>query len=193
MESVCVFAGSNAGARDDYARAARSLGGEVARRGWRLVYGGGKVGLMGLLADATIEAGGEVIGVIPEALMRKEVGHGALSDLRVVRTMHERKAMMSDLSDAVVALPGGLGTLEELFEILTWAQLGIHSKPCGVLNAGGYYDDLLDFLDRTVEEGFVRAEHRDMILSAAEAGPLLDAMTAYSPKYTAKWMDRDQT
>ncbi len=193
IDSVCVFAGSNAGARKGYARAAETLGREIARRGWRLVYGGGKVGLMGVLADAAIAAGGEVIGVIPEALLRKEVGHGSLTELRVVQTMHERKALMSDLSDAVVALPGGLGTLEELFEILTWAQLGIHSKPCGVLNADGYYDDLLDFLDRTVGEGFVRAEHRQMILAAAEAAPLLDAMADYSPTYTAKWMDRDQT
>lgn len=193
MHSICVFAGSNDGARSLYRDAAADLGMAIAERGWRLVYGGGRVGLMGVLADAALAAGGEVVGVIPEALLRKEVGHGALTDLRVVQTMHQRKALMSELSDAVVALPGGLGTLEELFEILTWAQLGIHAKPCGVLNAGGYYDDLLQFLDRTVTEGFVRPEHRAMILAAREPAPLLEEMIAYTPQYTAKWMDRDET
>ena len=131
--------------------------------------------------------------MIPEALLRKEVGHEGLTDLRVVQTMHQRKALMSELSDAVVALPGGLGTLEELFEILTWAQLGIHAKACGMLNAAGYYDDLLRFLGQTVGEGFVRREHRDMILAAASADELLDLMADYTPRYTAKWMDRDET
>lgn len=193
IDSVCVFAGSSSGAQSAYHRAAADLGRTIAGRGWRLVYGGGNVGLMGVLADAALEAGGEVIGVIPEALLRKEVGHEGLTELRVVQTMHQRKALMSELSDAVVALPGGMGTLEELFEILTWAQLGIHAKPCGVLNADGYYDDLLRFLDQTVEEGFVRAEHRGMILAAAAAAPLLDAMLDFVPRYTAKWMDRSET
>lgn len=193
MESICVFAGSSSGTRPAYAGAAEDLGRAIAERGWRVVYGGGRVGLMGVLADAALAAGGEVIGVIPEALLRKEVGHQGLTDLRVVQTMHQRKALMSELSDGVVALPGGLGTLEELFEILTWAQLGIHARPCGMLNADGYYDDLLTFLDQTVSEGFVRGEHRDMILAAGEAAGLLDLMTDYTPRYTAKWMDRDET
>lgn len=193
IESVCVFAGSSSGTRPQYAGAAEQLGRALAGRGWRVVYGGGRVGLMGVLADAALAAGGEVIGVIPEALLRKEVGHEGLTDLRVVQTMHQRKALMSELSDAVVALPGGLGTLEELFEILTWAQLGIHAKACGMLNAAGYYDDLLRFLGQTVGEGFVRREHRDMILAAASADELLDLMADYTPRYTAKWMDRDET
>lgn len=193
MESICVFAGSSSGTRPAYANAAEELGRAIAERGWRVVYGGGRVGLMGVLADAALAAGGEVIGVIPEALLRKEVGHQGLTDLRVVQTMHQRKALMSELSDGVVALPGGLGTLEELFEILTWAQLGIHARPCGMLNAGGYYDDLLTFLDQTVSEGFVRGEHRDMILAAGEAAALLDLMAGYTPRYTAKWMGRDET
>ncbi|WP_405233147.1 LOG family protein [Lentisalinibacter salinarum] len=193
MESICVFAGSSSGTRPAYASAAEKLGRAIAERGWRVVYGGGRVGLMGVLADAALAAGGEVIGVIPEALLRKEVGHQGLTDLRVVQTMHQRKALMSELSDGVVALPGGLGTLEELFEILTWAQLGIHARPCGMLNAGGYYDDLLTFLDQTVSEGFVRGEHRDMILAAGDAAALLDLMAGYTPRYTAKWMDRDET
>jgi uncharacterized protein (TIGR00730 family) len=193
MESICVFAGSSSGTRPAFAGAAEALGGAIAARGCRLVYGGGRVGLMGVLADAALAAGGEVIGVIPEALMRKEVGHEGLTDLRVVQTMHQRKALMSELSDGVIALPGGLGTLEELFEILTWAQLGIHAKPCGMLNAEGYYDDLLRFLGQTVDRGFVRREHRDMILAAAEPEALLDLMADYTPRYTAKWMERDET
>lgn len=193
LESICVFAGSASGTREAYANAASELGRAIAERGCRVVYGGGRVGLMGVLADAALAAGGEVIGVIPEALMRKEVGHEGLTELRVVQTMHQRKALMSELSDGVVALPGGLGTLEELFEILTWAQLGIHAKPCGVLNADGYYDDLLRFLDQTVGEGFVRGEHRDMILAATEASALIDLMADYTPRYTAKWMKREET
>ncbi len=193
MDSICVFAGSSSGTRPAYAGAAEALGGAIAARGCRLVYGGGRVGLMGVLADAALTAGGEVIGVIPEALMRKEVGHEGLTDLRVVQTMHQRKALMAELSDGVIALPGGLGTLEELFEILTWAQLGIHAKPCGMLNAEGYYDDLLRFLGQTVDRGFVRREHRDMILAASEPSALLDLMADYTPRHTAKWMDRDET
>lgn len=193
MKSICVFAGSNAGTKTEYTRAARELGRRAAERGLRVVYGGGRVGLMGELADAALGAGGEVVGVIPEALLRKEVGHGALTDLRVVDTMHERKALMSDLSDAVIALPGGLGTLEELFEMLTWGQLGIHRKPCGLLNAAGYYDDLLDFLDKAVREGFVRTEHRRMILSSPDTDELLDGMLAYQPPHVAKWLGRGET
>lgn len=193
MKSICVFAGSNPGERPDYVQAARELGRRAAERGLRVVYGGGRVGLMGELADAVLRAGGEVIGVIPEALLRKEVGHGALTDLRVVDTMHERKALMADLSDGVIALPGGLGTLEELFEMLTWGQLGIHKKPCGLLNAAGYYDDLLDFLDKAVREGFIRPAHRGLVLSAAEVDELIDGMLDYEPPRLAKWLGREET
>jgi uncharacterized protein (TIGR00730 family) len=190
MRSLCVFAGSSIGARPDYARAAAELGACIAGRGWTVVYGGASVGLMGVLADAALAAGGRVVGVIPEALLRREVAHPGLTELRVVVTMHERKALMAELSGGVVALPGGFGTLEEFFEMLTWAQLGFHEKPCGLLNAGGYFDPLLAFLDRTVEERFVRPAHRELIVSRDSAGDLLDALTAYVAEPVDKWFDR---
>jgi uncharacterized protein (TIGR00730 family) len=190
MRSLCVFAGSNPGSRPDYARAAAELGTRIAERGWALVYGGASVGLMGMLADAALAAGGRVIGVIPDALLRREVAHEGLSELRVVDTMHERKALMAELSDGVVAMPGGFGTLEEFFEMLTWAQLGLHAKPCGLLNAAGYFDPLLAFLDRTVQERFVRPAHRALIVSRASAGDLLDALTAFVAEPVDKWLDR---
>ena len=151
MKRICVFAGSSRGAREDYAQAAERLAFELVNRGYGVVFGGGRVGMMGVLADATLALGGEVIGVIPKALLEKEVAHGGLTELRVVASMHERKAMMAELSEGFIALPGGLGTLEEFFEVLTWAQLGLHPKPCGLLNVRGYYDRLLEFLDLTVE------------------------------------------
>src|SRR5919199_3791597 len=178
MRRVCVFCGSSPGADPAYAAAARRLAEVLVRRGIGLVYGGGSVGLMGVLADAALAAGGEVTGVIPRALQAREVGHAALPDLRVVETMHERKALMAELADGFVALPGGLGTLEEFFEVWTWAQLGIHAKPCGVLNVGGYFDPLLAFLDHAVAEGFVRDAYRAMLLVAAEPAPLLDRLAA---------------
>jgi uncharacterized protein (TIGR00730 family) len=190
MRSLCVFAGSSPGARPEYTRAAAEFGARIAERGWTLVYGGASVGLMGVLADAALLSGGRVIGVIPEALMRREVAHGGLTELRVVVTMHERKALMAELSDGVAALPGGFGTLEEFFEMLTWAQLGFHAKPCGLLNAGGYFDPLLAFLDRTVEERFVRPAHREMIVSREAAGDLLDALDEYVARPAEKWLDR---
>ena len=192
MRSLCVFAGSSPGARPEYARAAAELGARIAERGWTLVYGGASVGLMGVLADATLASGGRVIGVIPEALLRREVAHGGLSELRVVITMHERKALMAELSDGVAALPGGFGTLEEFFEMLTWAQLGLHVKPCGLLNAGGYYDPLLAFLDRTVHERFVHPAHRGMIVSRESAADLLDALDAHVARPAEKWLDRTE-
>ncbi len=191
-ERICVFAGSNPGAQPGFAATARALGAALAQRGCALVYGGGRVGLMGALADAVLDHGGQVIGVIPHGLAVKEVAHDGLSALHVVDSMHERKAMMAELSGAFVALPGGLGTLEELFEALTWAQLGIHSKPCGVLNVAGYFDGLLGFLDHAVEQGFVRTAHADMLLAASDINALLDAIEQYAPPPVEKWLDRRQ-
>ncbi len=190
MKRLCVFAGSNRGAREDYAQAAEQLARELVSRGIDVVYGGGKVGMMGVLADATLAAGGKVIGVIPKALLAKEIGHAGLTELRVVASMHERKAMMAELSDGFVALPGGLGTLEELFEVLTWAQLGLHAKPCGLLNVSGYYDRLLGFLDHTVEESFVRNQHRGLLITATSPADLLERLAAYKPPHVEKWIDR---
>jgi uncharacterized protein (TIGR00730 family) len=164
IRSVCVFCGSSAGDDPAFAAAARALGGAVARSGRRLVYGGGRVGLMGVLADAALARGAAVVGVIPSALARKEVAHPSLSELRVVGSMHERKATMAELADAFVALPGGLGTLEELFEVWTWGQLGLHSKPVGILGVADFFAPLLAFLDGLVARGFVRRQHRDMLV-----------------------------
>jgi len=166
MMRVCVFAGSNAGSRPAYRATAEALGRELAARHIGLVYGGARIGLMGAVADAVLAAGGTVTGVIPGALVEKEVAHSGLTDLCVVASMHERKALMADLSDGFVALPGGWGTLDEFFEILTWAQLGIHHKPCGLLNVHGYFDGLLSFLEHSYAEGFVRREYRSMITVA---------------------------
>jgi uncharacterized protein (TIGR00730 family) len=187
---VCVFAGSSAGARPEYRSAAVDLGQVLASRGVGVVYGGARVGLMGALADAALETGGHVTGVIPSALAAKEIAHGGLTDLHVVSSMHERKALMADLSDAFVALPGGLGTWEEFFEVLTWTQLGLHRKPCGLLNVQGYFDGLLSFVDHSVREGFVRSENRSMILVASSADALLDLLSSYEPPLVEKWIDR---
>jgi uncharacterized protein (TIGR00730 family) len=190
LKRVCVFAGSSPGRLDAYADCAAALGRDLAGEGISLVYGGGRVGLMGVLADAVLAQGGEVVGVIPEALLAKEVAHAGLSQLRVVASMHERKATMAELSDAFVALPGGLGTLEELFEVLTWCQLGLHSKPCALLNAGGYYDHLFAFLDHAVSERFVRAEHRHMLLVEATPRRIIERLRAWVPPRVDKWLDR---
>ena len=190
MKRICVFAGSSRGAREEYAQAAQQLARELVSRGCDVVYGGGKVGMMGVLADATLAAGGKVIGVIPKALLEKEVAHGGLTELRVVASMHERKAMMAELSDGFIALPGGLGTLEEFFEVLTWAQLGLHPKPCGLLNVSGYFDRLLEFLDLTVEERFVKSQHRALVITAASPTDLLEQIAAYRPPHVEKWIDR---
>ncbi len=189
MKRVCVFAGSSAGARADYVTAAAELGRVLAARGIGLVYGGARVGLMGAVADAVLADGGEVIGVIPQSLVEKEVAHTGLTDLRIVTSMHQRKALMADLSDAFIALPGGWGTLDEMFEILTWAQLGLHRKPCGLLNAEGYFDRLLAFLDHTIEEGFVRREYGSLLSISAAPASLLDAMQAQTPPTVEKWID----
>ena len=193
MKSICVFAGSSSGSRADYIAAARGLGRALLARRLELVYGGAHVGLMGALANEVLEGGGKVIGVMPEALVAKEVAHRGLTELKVVKSMHERKAMMSDLSDGFVALPGGMGTLEEFFEILTWAQLGLHRKPAGLLNIQGYYDGLLAFLDHSVDERFVRAEHRGMISVGDEPSALLDLLAAYQAPVVEKWIERAQS
>ncbi|OGV34341.1 MAG: Rossman fold protein, TIGR00730 family [Lentisphaerae bacterium GWF2_45_14] len=183
---ICVFCGSSHGSNPIYAKAARLLGKEIAKRGFGLVYGGASVGIMGEIADTVLEAGSEVIGVIPERL-EKEVAHKGLSKLHTVGTMHERKALMYELSDFFIALPGGFGTLDEIFEALTWAQLGYHPKPCGLLNTAGYYDELLNFLKKSVREGFIKKEHFEMLCVAKSPAALLDNMTAYRPPSLRKW------
>jgi uncharacterized protein (TIGR00730 family) len=172
-ERICVFAGSGVGRRLEYREAAAALGRELAAQGVGLVYGGSGVGLMGALADAALAGGGEVVGVIPESLLALEQFHRGVTDLRVVASMHERKATMADLADAFVALPGGIGTLEELFEVATWSKLGIHSKPCGVVNVGGYYDPLAAMLDRVVEEQFMSVRDRELVLIDPDPASLL--------------------
>jgi uncharacterized protein (TIGR00730 family) len=191
MQAVCVFAGSSHGRRGDYVDAARALARELGARGYTLIYGGGNVGLMGVLAETLMGAGGHVIGVIPEALEQRELAHYSISDLRIVASMHERKALMAELSDGVIALPGGLGTLEELFEMLTWSQLGIHGKPVALFNVAGYYDALLGFLDEAVREGFLREEHRSLLLTGSEPSALLDAMNDWRTPITRHWLDSD--
>lgn len=191
IRRVCVYCGSSPGADPAFGVAADGLGRLLASRGMVLVYGGGSVGLMGRLADAVQAGGGRVIGVIPAALVRKEVAHLGLSDLHVVATMHERKARMADLADAFVALPGGLGTLDEMFEMLTWGQLGLHGKPCGFLDVAGYYAPLLTFLDRAVQAGFVKPEHRDLVLVDEDPARLLDRLATVGTHTSEKWIDRD--
>jgi uncharacterized protein (TIGR00730 family) len=188
MRRICVFLGSNSGRRPEYKEAAVALGTALAQRGLGLVYGGSSVGLMGVLADAALAAGGEVIGVIPQRLVDKEVAHRGLADLRVVDSMHQRKALMAELADGFVALPGGIGTLEELFEVWTWAQLGGHDKPCALMNVAGYYDRLLGFLDHAVEEGFLRPVHRNMVVVADEAHRLLALLDDYRAPEVTKWI-----
>ena len=188
----CVFCGSRPGVRPAYTAAAEELGRLLAHRGIGLVYGGASVGLMGAVANAALAAGGEVIGVIPRDLVRREVAHTALGDLRVVDTMHQRKALMAELSDGFIAMPGGVGTLDETFEIWTWAQLGHHSKPCALLNVEGYYDKLNGFLDSIVEEGFLRSEHRAGLICQPTAQKVLEAMRAHRPTPTlSKWQGRE--
>jgi uncharacterized protein (TIGR00730 family) len=193
MKRLCVFAGSSAGTRTEYHTAASELGQLLASRKIGLVYGGARVGLMGIVADAALAAGGEVIGVIPAGLVAKEVAHHGLTDLKVVSSMHERKALMADLSQGFIALPGGWGTLDEFFEVLTWSQLGLHHKPCGLLNVAGYFDRLLSFLDHSVNERFVRPEYRATIAVAASPSPLLDMLASYTPPRVEKWIDRAAT
>lgn len=188
MRRICVFSGSNSGRRSAYREAAVSLGRLLVRERIGLVYGGASVGLMGAMADAAMAAGGEVIGVMPQSLVKREVAHTGLADLRVVGSMHERKALMAELSDAFVALPGGIGTLEEIFEVWTWGQLGSHGKPCAFLNIEGFYDRLLGFLDHVVEEVFLKPAHRRMIVVEERPEILIEAIRGYSPPSVTKWV-----
>ena len=188
MKAVCVFCGSREGSRPAYAEAARRTGREIARRGLGLVYGGGRVGLMGTVANAALEAGGEVVGVITEALISKEIAHAGLTKLHVVGSMHERKMLMADLSDGFVTLPGGYGTLEEFFEVLSWAQLSIHEKPCGLLDVDGFWDPLSTLFDQAVNEGFVHSNHRSLVLTEGNPRVLLERMESYKPPEARKWV-----
>lgn len=192
MSRICVFCGSNNGNRPEFSAAAGEVARALVSRGYGVVYGGGAVGLMGVLADAVLDAGGEIIGVIPEGLARKEVAHAGVTDMRVVHTMHERKALMSDLADGFLALPGGLGTLDEFFEICTWAQLGIHTKPCGMYNVHGYFDALIAFLDQIVGHRFLSPGHRRIIMVEASAAALLDRFETYVAPVATKWIDREE-
>jgi uncharacterized protein (TIGR00730 family) len=190
LKSVCVFCGASPGARPIYHEAAANLGRSLAERGITLIYGGGAVGLMGVVADAALAAGGEVIGIIPQSLERAEIGHSGLTRLEVVDGMHARKARMAELADAFIALPGGLGTLEELFEVWTWGQLGYHAKPLGLLEVDGFYARLTDFLDHLVAERFVREQHRDILQVSESAAELLTLMDSWKPTAAPKWVDR---
>jgi uncharacterized protein (TIGR00730 family) len=193
MQRLCVFCGSNSGASPEYIEAARQSAKALVTRGLELVYGGGSIGIMGALADAVLEQGGKVIGIIPRPLWDREVGHRGLTELRLVNTMHERKALMAELADGFIALPGGIGTLEEFFEVWTWAQLGIHTKPCGLLNVSGYFDSLLAFLEHAVSEQFIRDRHREMVMVETDVEALLERLMAYRAPKVSKWLERDET
>lgn len=190
---ICVYAGSNPGNHPAHRAAAEHLGRTLAERGTGLVFGGGRTGLMGALADGCMAAGGHVIGVIPSFLLEKEVGHRGVTELRIVGSMHERKTLMAELSDGFVALPGGIGTFEEMFEVWTWSQLGQHRKPCGLLNVEGFYDGLTAFLDGVVDEGFLKEEHRRTLLVSDDALVLLDAFATYRAPAGGKWLELDET
>jgi len=193
MKRICVFCGSSHGSRPEYPAAAEELARALGRRGLGLVFGGGGIGLMNVMADAGLALGIEIIGVIPEALVAKELAHRGLADLRIVGSMHDRKALMAELSDAFIALPGGFGTLEECCEVLTWAQLGLHRKPCGLLNVAGYFDPLLTFFDHALSERFLRPEHRAMVLVDSDPGQLLDRLATFQPPDLDKWIRPDET
>jgi len=185
---ICVFCGSSVGTRREYADAARGLARELVRRDLELVFGGGAIGLMGVVADAVLAEGGHAIGILPEALAAREIAHAGLPDLRIVSSMHERKALMASLSRAFVALPGGFGTFEEFCEVVTWTQLGLHPKPCGLLNVAGYYDPLLAQFDRAVRDGFVRPDNRAIVIAEEDPARLLDRLQATSPAIAATWL-----
>jgi len=193
LRNLCVYCGSNPGRQGIYLEAARELGRIMAERGIGLVYGGASVGVMGAIADAVLEAGGRAVGVIPESLVRKELAHGGLTELHVTGSMHERKRLMADRADGFLALPGGAGTLEEIFEVWTWAQLGDHRKPCGLYNVGGYYDGLAQFLDHAAGEQFLKPEHRAMLIVEDDARRLLERFAAYEAPTVPKWIGRGET
>jgi uncharacterized protein (TIGR00730 family) len=189
VQRICVYCGSSPGERSDYPDAAVALAGELVDRNLELVYGGACKGIMGVVADAVLECGGRVTGVMPHSLVRKEIAHTGLTELHVTETMHERKAMMAELADGFVALPGGFGTLEEIIEMLTWGQLDFHRKPCGLLNVRGYYDRLCEFMAHSEREGFVKSQHRSMLVVADNAATLLDRFASYEPPQLAKWRE----
>ena len=194
MKSICVFCGSNAGTKPEYAEAAKQLGYLLVENDIRLIFGGGNVGLMGIIADAVLEKGGEAIGVIPHFLMEKEVGHTGLTEMKLVDTMHQRKELMADLSDAFITMPGGIGTMEEFFEIFTWGQLGLHPKPFGMLNVVGYYDHLLAFFENMVQERFLSDSNYKMLYAHHEPATLLQQLLNYQPiEHPEKWLDRTRT
>lgn len=193
MNSICVFSGSSPGLRSEYRESAIELGKELVKRQLHLVYGGANVGLMAVVANTVLDEGGQVTGVMPQALVEKEVAHTGLTDLRIVESMHERKALMADLADGFVALPGGMGTLEELCEILTWAQLGLHSKPCGLLDVCDYFGHLKRFFVHMVEERFLKSEYEGIVLTTADPSQLLDMFEQYEPVCLPKWIDREAT
>ncbi len=190
---VCVFCGSSAGFSGVYRSAAAELGRFLSEQGLGLVYGGGRIGLMGVVADAVLAQGGQVIGIIPQPMIAREIWHSGLTELRVVPSMHARKSLMAELADAFIALPGGFGTLEEFCEMVTWSQLGIHRKPCGLLNVDGYYDPLLQMFDRAVAEGFLKRENRELVLAAPDSRRLLEQMQAFEPVVVRKWIEPSQT
>ena len=192
MKRLCVFCGSNLGARPAYKQGAKALGEALVKHQIELVYGGGKVGLMGVVADAVLAAGGRVIGVIPQALMEKEVGHAGLTELHVVQSMHERKALMADLSDGFIAMPGGFGTFEEFCEVITWTQLGFHEKPCGLFNIDGFYEPLIVMFDHATTEQFIRPVHRSLVLTAKDPDTLIDLLANYQHKTVQKWTSEKQ-
>lgn len=190
MKSVCVFCGSSIGDKPIYRETAALLGRKLASLDIRLVYGGGNVGLMGMMADAMLEAGGDVLGVIPQSLVDWEVAHRGITELVIVQSMHERKARMAESSDAFIALPGGFGTFEEFCEVLTWSQLGLHAKPCGMLNIDGFYDPLLALFDRAVQDRFLKPEHRDLVIAETDIDALLSRLSEYQPISVSKLIDR---
>lgn len=192
MKSLCIFCGSNKGKNGSYKQAAEDLAKLLVKEDIALVYGGASVGLMGILADEVLKRQGKVFGVMPKSICRKEIAHGELTELFIVDSMHARKQKMYDLSDGFIALPGGIGTLEEFFEILTWSQLGLHKKPCGILNVDGYFDHLLKFMDHMVGEKFLKEKNRNLYLTESDPKLLLQRMTSYLPEPDAKWIDKEE-
>jgi len=188
MKNICVYCGSSPGRLEIYADGARALARALVAKDLGLVYGGASIGLMGLIADTVLQLGGRVVGVIPEALARKEVAHHGLTELHITQSMHERKTRMAELSDGFIAMPGGIGTFEEIFEIWTWAQLGIHDKPCGLLNVAGYFDALTTFLDHATQEQFLKPQHRSVLVVEQDPVALLDRFAAYQPPSVQKWL-----
>lgn len=193
MKRICVFCGSNSGIDPIYLATAEKVGKFLAHNNIELVFGGGRVGLMGKIADTVMENGGKVIGIIPQALSEREVAHQGLTELHIVGSMHERKAMMADLADGFIALPGGVGTFEEFCEIVTWAQLGIHNKPCALMNVGGFYDSFIAMFDHSMNQGFIRPQHRALVLVESEIDKLYKAMLEYRPPIVEKWLDKESS